>query len=111
MTNTAEDDTSKTRQLPLSRKSSTSTARASTHSSPGLYIGCGNGRNYLPLVDAGLNLYGLDVAPEALRVLARRRPAVSNHLICEDFAHFRSSIPFGYVIAIQVFQHGMAGDV
>ena len=86
------------------------TARASIRSSPGLYIGCGNGRNYLPLVDAGLNLYGLDVAPEALRVLARRRPAVSNHLICEDFAHFRSSIPFGYVIAIQVFQHGMVGD-
>src|SRR2546422_750085 len=26
----------------------------------GLYVGCGNGRNYLPLVDAGLELFGLD---------------------------------------------------
>ena len=53
-------------------------ARPSTRNSLGLYIGCGNGRNYLPLVDAGLNLYGLDVSPEALRALAARRPAVSH---------------------------------
>jgi hypothetical protein len=26
----------------------------------GLYVGCGNGRNYLPLVQAGLDLVGLD---------------------------------------------------
>ena len=31
----------------------------------GLYIGCGNGRNYLPLVHAGLPLYGLDLSPES----------------------------------------------
>ena len=39
----------------------------------GLYVGCGNGRNYLPLVDAGLRLIGLDLSPEALRQLAARR--------------------------------------
>jgi SAM-dependent methyltransferase len=38
----------------------------------GLYIGCGNGRNYLPLVSAGLDLTGLDVSLEALRELAVR---------------------------------------
>ena len=26
----------------------------------GLYVGCGNGRNYVPLVDAGLDVIGLD---------------------------------------------------
>jgi len=27
----------------------------------GLYVGCGNGRNLLPLLDAGLDLTGLDI--------------------------------------------------
>ena len=34
--------------------------------SMGLYVGCGNGRNYLPLVRSGLRLYGLDLSAEAL---------------------------------------------
>src|SRR5688572_17112100 len=51
----------------------------------GLYVGCGNGRNYLPLVDLGLDLLGLDVSPEAIRRLAERRPAQTLRLICEDF--------------------------
>jgi len=34
-------------------------AVVSTDTAPtGLYIGCGNGRNYLPLADAGLDLVG-----------------------------------------------------
>ena len=32
----------------------------------GLYVGCGNGRNYLPLVAGGLDLVGLDVSATAL---------------------------------------------
>jgi len=31
----------------------------------GLYIGCGNGRNYEPLVRGGLDLTGLDVSQVA----------------------------------------------
>src|SRR5437879_10254937 len=50
----------------------------------GLYIGCGNGRNYLPLVDAGLRILGLDLSLEALRQLAARRAALPL-LICGDF--------------------------
>ena len=50
----------------------------------GLYVGCGNGRNYVPLVEAGLNLYGLDVSPEALRQLAARRPELSPRLLGGD---------------------------
>lgn len=76
----------------------------------GLYVGCGNGRNYLPLVNAGLQLYGLDLSLEALRQLAARRtPALP--LICGDF---RSSVihrALEYLVAIQVFQHGTVDDV
>ncbi len=77
----------------------------------GLYIGCGNGRNYLPLVDAGLRLHGLDLSLEALRQLAARRPALTLPLVCGDFRAFPGAAPFGYIVAIQVFQHGDATDV
>ena len=77
----------------------------------GLYIGCGNGRNYLPLVRSGLRLYGLDLSGEALRQLAAREPARSARLICADFQTFVSRCRFSYVVAIQVFQHGVAADV
>lgn len=77
----------------------------------GLYIGCGNGRNYIPLVDAGLDLYGLDVADEALRQVAGRRPAQARKLICGSFRDFRSDEPLAYIIALQVLQHGTEDDV
>lgn len=77
----------------------------------GLYVGCGNGRNYLPLVDAGLNLYGLDVSPEALRQLAARRPELSPRLLSGDFRDFEPPAAFAYLIAVQVFQHGTLADV
>lgn len=76
----------------------------------GLYVGCGNGRNYLPLLDLGLNLYGLDVSPEAIRHLTEHRPAEASRLIHEDFRRFRGDNAFSYVIAIQVFQHGDTAD-
>ena len=77
----------------------------------GLYVGCGNGRNYLPLVNAGLRLCGLDLSAESLRQLAGRMPVESGRLICADFREFASRRRFGYVIALQVFQHGAAADV
>jgi len=75
----------------------------------GLYVGCGNGRNYLPLVDAGLRLYGLDLSLEALRQLAARRPA-RLPLICGDFRGCALAGGLAYVVALQVFQHGTADD-
>jgi hypothetical protein len=48
-------------------------ARRATVSS-GLYTGCGNGRNYLPLVAGGLDLTGLDISPAAITQLAARAP-------------------------------------
>ena len=78
---------------------------------PGMYVGCGNGRNYLPLVNAGLRLYGLDVSTEALRQLAQREPALRARLIRADFKKFASRRRLSYVIAIQVLQHGVVSDV
>jgi SAM-dependent methyltransferase len=78
----------------------------------GLYVGCGNGRNYVPLVDAGLDLVGLDISSEAIHRLARRRPASAGRLVCGDFRTFHpASRAFDYLIALQVFQHGGEADV
>ena len=76
----------------------------------GLYVGCGNGRNYLPLVDAGLDLHGIDVSREALDQLVARRPALAPRLACGDFLGLASASPFDYLVAIQVFQHGAQAD-
>jgi SAM-dependent methyltransferase len=77
---------------------------------PGLYVGCGNGRNWVPLVDAGLDLLGLDISHEALRQLAARRPAHAARLRHGDFLTFEPPMRLAYVIAIQVFQHGTERD-
>jgi len=76
----------------------------------GLYVGCGNGRNYLPLVDAGLNLHGLDISGEALDQLAARRPELATRLTCADFRDLTHEASFDYLVAIQVFQHGLEAD-
>ena len=91
----------------------TLSADASAWNGTGLYVGCGNGRNYLPLVDAGLVLFGLDISPEAIARLAQRGPSLpAPRLICGDFRTFRSPVArFDYVIALQVFQHGGDADV
>jgi SAM-dependent methyltransferase len=70
----------------------------------GLYIGCGNGRNYLPLTRGGLRLTGLDLSAEALRQLAERAP--SARLIHGDLSTLPADQVFDIVIGIQVFQHG-----
>ena len=61
----------------VSRISTVLKARPHLYEADGLYIGCGNGRNYLPLIDSGLRLYGLDVSEEALNGLTRERPDVT----------------------------------
>lgn len=73
---------------------------------PGLYIGCGNGRNYLPLVAAGLDLVGLDISPTAINQLQERAPDRAGKLICGDLSALSPGEQFELVIGIQVFQHG-----
>ena len=77
----------------------------------GLYIGCGNGRNYLPLINSGLHIYGVDISAESLRQLTAKEPAVAEFLVHADFRKFQHQRKFDYIIAIQVFQHGYSADI
>jgi hypothetical protein len=72
----------------------------------GLYIGCGNGRNYLPLVEGDLDLVGLDVSATALARLAERAPDRRHRLICGDLGALPTGATYPLVVGIQVFQHG-----
>jgi SAM-dependent methyltransferase len=72
----------------------------------GLYLGCGNGRNYLPLVGAGLDLVGLDISLVALERLARRAPDRRQRLVHGTLDALPAGQTYPIVIGIQVFQHG-----
>lgn len=72
----------------------------------GLYVGCGNGRNFVPLVAAGLDLVGIDVSSTAIEQLAARLPGA--RLVHGDLSGVDGS--FDVVIGIQVFQHGDAAE-
>jgi SAM-dependent methyltransferase len=72
----------------------------------GLYIGCGNGRNYLPLVAGGLDLTGLDISAVAIAQLAARSPSGHGRLVCGDLTALPADASYPLVIGIQVFQHG-----
>ena len=72
----------------------------------GLYIGCGNGRNYIPLTEAGLDLTGLDISATAIAQLARRLPGRGDRLVTGDLSGLPGGQRFPLVAAIQVMQHG-----
>jgi SAM-dependent methyltransferase len=72
----------------------------------GLYIGCGNGRNYLPLVTGGLDLTGLDISAAAIAQLTTRVPDRHDRLIHGDLSALPAGTTYQLVIGIQVFQHG-----
>jgi hypothetical protein len=72
----------------------------------GLYVGCGNGRNYLPLVQSGLDLVGLDVSAAALAQLAERAPGRRARLIHGELSALPAGATYAVVVGIQVFQHG-----
>jgi Methyltransferase domain len=72
----------------------------------GIYIGCGNGRNYLPLLAGGLDLVGLDVSTRALAQLAARVPDRRDRLIQGKVTALPARARYRLVIGIQVFQHG-----
>jgi len=72
----------------------------------GVYIGCGNGRNYVPMTAAGLDLIGLDISATAISQLAERVLIRRNRLIVGDLSALPDSETYPLVIAIQVMQHG-----
>jgi SAM-dependent methyltransferase len=74
--------------------------------SRGLYIGCGNGRNYIPLSEAGLDLTGLDISATAISQLAARLPGLRSRLVTGDLSALPAGQQFPLTVAIQVLQHG-----
>jgi DNA-binding HxlR family transcriptional regulator/SAM-dependent methyltransferase len=82
-------------------------AAAAQHGlSHGLYVGCGSGRNLVPLLDAGLDLTGLDISGQAIALLRARRPDRASRLITGDLAVLPAAARYDLVVGIQVFQHG-----
>jgi len=73
--------------------------------SRGLYVGCGNGRDFLPLSRAGLMLTGLDVSGTSLQQLAARAPQYAGRLVHGDLSAVSAS-DNDLLIGIEVFQHG-----
>ncbi len=72
----------------------------------GLYVGCGNGRNFIPLLKNGLNLRGIDISKVGIDQLIERYPEAENLVRVESFDGVKAARAFDYVVAIQVFQHG-----
>jgi SAM-dependent methyltransferase len=72
----------------------------------GLYLGCGNGRNFVPLTEAGLDLVGVDLSEEAVRQLRLRLPSRAHRIWVGDLASLEDRIAYPLVIGIQVLQHG-----
>ena len=73
----------------------------------GLYVGCGNGRNYVPMIERGLDVLGIDSSDVAISQLQKRHPELADRLMCGRFEEFESDVKFDYIIAIQMFQHGV----
>lgn len=76
------------------------------HTRAGLYIGCGNGRNFIPLVAGGLDLLGLDLSATAIAQLAADKIVPPDRLLHGTLDDLAAGATFGLVIAIQVLQHG-----
>jgi predicted TPR repeat methyltransferase len=72
----------------------------------GLYVGAGNGRNFIPMSDAGLELTGLDISTVAIDQLKERAPRYANRLVVGDLSALPDDVRFPLVAALQVVQHG-----
>ena len=79
--------------------------------SRGLYAGCGNGRNYIPLSEAGLELVGLDISEVAIGQLTERAPGFCDRLVVGDLTALPAEAVYPLVISIQVAQHGTREQV
>lgn len=74
----------------------------------GFYPGCGNGRNLVPLLEAGLDIEANDISPVAIEQLKKRYHAAKASV--GDFL-VDSQKQYDYVLSLQLFQHVDAADV
>lgn len=72
----------------------------------GVCVGVGNGRNFLPLVDGGLDLVGLDVSAVGLDAIRDRRPDLGDRLVHGELSALPQGERFPVVIGLNVFHHG-----
>ncbi|MDE0267040.1 MAG: class I SAM-dependent methyltransferase [Thaumarchaeota archaeon] len=72
----------------------------------GLYVGCGNGRNYIPLAAVCVGLRGIDVSGAGLQQLLSKAPGFAGRVSCKDFLSVSPDAPLDYIISIRAFQHG-----
>ncbi len=70
----------------------------------GLYVGCGSGRNFVPLAASCPGLSGIDVSESGIRRLLIKHPEYSGRVSRRDFLDCGGM--FDYIISIQAFQHG-----
>ena len=81
-------------------------------SSAGLYVGCGNGRNYPAAGGRGTTaLWARSVRRVTASVGGPEPRRIRAADSARNFGRGQSRRRFGYVIAIQVFQHGVCADV
>src|SRR5437868_689331 len=67
----------------------------------GLYVGCGSGRNFLPLADAGLSgLRGMDISQVAINQIIEKRPGMKSRLYCGNLNDMNIARVFDYIVAI-----------
>jgi SAM-dependent methyltransferase len=75
-----------------------------------LDLGCGNGRNAVALVAAGLDVTGVDISGTAIAQVRRRLPAHADRFRCGTLADLPAERRWGAIVAIQVLQHGARVD-
>jgi len=64
----------------------------------------------MPLLEAGMDLVGLDISLTALQQLRTRLAARRGLLACGEVRSLDSSVLFDVIVAIQVFQHGSRAE-
>ena len=80
-----------------------------------LDLGCGAGRNTIPLIEAGFDVYAFDSAPEGIKILKKKLDEKNNKIDLRvlDFTKKLSyeSDFFDAIISVQVLQHSYEKDI
>jgi SAM-dependent methyltransferase len=78
-------------------------SREGLQEAKGFYPGCGNGRNLIPLLEAGLHIEAEDISEVAIRQLKDKYQGVKARV--GDFMFSHGSEQYDYLLSIQLFQH------